>query len=95
MKSPANARRLIAGILLGGALVMLTLGVTLFADRLRDIAFVFYWLTCFLLTGMAALLAVIDMALIRRQQRREQQELIATTLREAEAEKAKRTPPGS
>ena len=93
MKLRGNLRRWIAGAFLGGALAMLILGTTLFANHLRDLAFVFYWLTCFLLTGAAALLALIDMALIRREQRREQQELIATTLREAEAEKARKNPP--
>lgn len=93
MKSPGNTRRWIAGILLAGALALLFLGFTFFADRLRDVAFILYWLGCFLLTGIAALLALIDMALLRREQRREQQELIATTLREAEEEKARKNWP--
>ena len=91
MKSPVNMRRLAAGIFLGIALVMLVLGLTLFSQHLNGFRFAFYWLTCFLFTGLAAITALIDMALLRHKLRQEQRELIASTMEEAQLEKARKS----
>lgn len=91
MKSPINGRRLVAGLFLGVALLMLLLGMTLFSGQLVGLRFAFYWLTCFLFTGLAAIIALIDMALIRQKLRQEQHDLIASTLNEAQLEKNRKS----
>ena len=79
-----NRRRVVTGFFLGVAFLMLVLGMTLLSGHLRKDAFLIYWLTCFLLTGLAAILALVDMMMIRRESRDEQRELIKTTLEQAE-----------
>lgn len=90
MKSgPFSARRLVAGTFLLGALIMLVLGLTAFSSSLTGMRFILFWLVCFLLTGLSALLAIIDVALIRRELKKEQRALIEATLAAAHAERAK------
>ena len=84
-----NRRRMVTGIFLGAALLMLILGLTVLSGTLKRDSFLIYWLTCFLLTGLAAILALVDMMIIRRQSRDEQRELIKTTLEQAEKEAKK------
>jgi hypothetical protein len=79
-----NRRRVVTGIFLGAALLMLIFGFTVLSGHLTRDAFLIYWLICFLLTGLAAILALVDMMIIRRQSREEQRELIRTTLEQAE-----------
>ncbi|MEP6663465.1 MAG: hypothetical protein ABJC04_07340, partial [Verrucomicrobiota bacterium] len=57
-----NSRRVIGAIFLGASLLMLVLGLSVFWTRLSQIGFVFYWLICFLCSGAAALIALVDMA---------------------------------
>ena len=78
-----NRRRMVTGILLGAALLMLILGLTVLSGHLKRDAFLIYWLICFLLTGLAAIFALVDMMIIRRKSREEQRELIRTTLDQA------------
>lgn len=78
------ARRLATGILLGGAFVMLVLGTTLLSSHLKESTFLIYWLICFLLTGLAAVLALVDMVIIRHESREEQRALIKETLEQTE-----------
>lgn len=93
--SPVNFRRWAAGIFLVAAVLMLVLGMTHFSDRLEGKDFLIYWLTCFLFTGLAALFALIDVAIIRRQSRNEQRELIKETLEKTERDVNKFRPPDS
>jgi len=79
-----NRRRAVTGILLGCALLMLILGLTVLSGTLKRDSFLIYWLICFLLTGLAAIFALFDLMMIRRQSRDEQRELIRTTLEQAE-----------
>ncbi len=82
-------RRMISGLFLFLALLMLALGLTLFSAKLAGVNFATYWLVCFLLTGIAAITALADLALIRRKLRKEQQQLIQSTVEDARSEKAK------
>jgi len=86
MRSASKIRQWLAGISLALALVMLILGLTLLEGRLRAFGFLIYWLVCFSLTGLAALLALIDLFFLKRQLRSDQQELIEQTLNEAKDE---------
>ena len=79
-----NPRRVVTGIFLGVAFLMLILGLTALSAHLKRDSFLIYWLICFVLTGLAAILALVDMMMIRRQSREEQRELIQTTLEQAE-----------
>ena len=83
MRSASKVRQWLAGISLAMALVMLVLGLTVLEGRLRTFGFLIYWLVCFSLTGLAALLAMIDLFFLKRQLRSAQQELIEQTLNEA------------
>jgi uncharacterized membrane protein YecN with MAPEG domain len=83
MRSASSVRRWLAGVFLGVALLMLAVGLTVLSSRLRAVGFLVYWLICFGLTGAAALVALIDLFLLRRQLRHAQQELIEQTLNEA------------
>lgn len=78
--SRVNFRRWAAGVFLAASALMLALGLTLFSGQLKGTDFLIYWLLCFLFTGFAALFALIDMAIIRRQSRNEQRDLIQKTL---------------
>lgn len=86
---PFSARRLVAGTFLFGALIMLALGLTFFSSHLKGVTFILFWLVCFLLTGLSAILAVIDVALIRRELKKEQRALIESTLAAAQADRVK------
>lgn len=80
----ANFRRWAAGIFLSAATLMLVLGLTAFSGRLAGIDFLTYWLVCFLFTGLAAIFALTEMAVIRYKSRDEQRDLIKETLEQAE-----------
>lgn len=73
--------------LLGIALVMLVLGETLLAKSLSGRRFIFYWLACFVFTGLAAMTALIDFFAVRRRARIYQRELMAEVFSEAEKKK--------
>ena len=62
---------------------MLVLGLTVLAAYLQKTTFIIYWTACFLVTGTAAIVALIDLAMIRREERRQQQALISETVKEA------------
>ena len=62
------------------AVGMLVAGLTVLENRLTRIDFLLYWLACFVFTGLAALTALWDASVVRRQSRREQQRLINETL---------------
>ena len=62
------------------AVGMLAAGLTVLETRLKRMDFLLYWLVCFVFTGLAALTALWDASVVRRQSRREQQRLIDETL---------------
>jgi hypothetical protein len=59
---------------------MLIAGESVLRGRLRDFAFVVYWLACFGLTCLAILIAFLDVRALGRQTRQEQRDLLKTTL---------------
>ena len=69
--SPNLPRRRAQLILLVVAVVMLGLGLTVFAKSLTGLALIAYYLVCLALTLIAMLLALRDMRDIRRQNREE------------------------
>jgi len=54
------------------------------------LAFVLYWLVCVLLTGLAILIAYLDVRALRYRTRQEQRELFEATLKKIEAEAKER-----
>jgi hypothetical protein len=84
MPAARTIRRWIGGLLLAGALTMLVLGQTVLKSKLHDADYIRYWMICFVLTGGALLVALIDVMMIKRETRNEQKELIDETLHEIE-----------
>ncbi len=77
MALSSDARRRWFGVVcLAIAAAMLVLGQTVFKARLRQHAFVYYWLICTMMTGLTLLIALLDMRAVRRRSRREQNELV-------------------
>lgn len=72
------------------AAVMLILGMTVLEGRLKRYDFLVYWAVCFVLTGLAGILAALDLIVIRRKSRQAQRELIEEALHEVEEEKRRR-----
>ena len=71
---------------------MLILGQTALEGRLSPLAFVAYWSGCFILTAVAACVALIDASRVRAEQRESQRALIESTIKEIEREKHSRQP---
>ena len=71
---------------------MLICGQTVLKNRLGALEYLVYWLGCFLLTGLAFILAFLDVRSVQRRVRQEQRNLLETTLRNIETE-AKKKPP--
>ena len=69
---------------------MLVVGQTLLENRLPPLPLVVYWSLCFILTGVAAAVALLDAARVRAEQREAQRALIESTLREIERQKRSR-----
>ncbi|HEX5221886.1 MAG TPA: hypothetical protein VFZ59_20140 [Verrucomicrobiae bacterium] len=80
-------RRWFGGICLLTAIAMLVVGQTLLKDRLQPLTFAAYWSVCFIVTGVAALVAWVDASRVRAEQRDAQRALIESTLREIERQK--------
>jgi membrane protein implicated in regulation of membrane protease activity len=90
MSSTDKRRRWLGATFLLAALGMLVAGETLLRSRLGGVAFVIYWLACFVFTGLALLFASLDAAIVRRRARAEQREFLEDTLKEIERERAAR-----
>jgi drug/metabolite transporter (DMT)-like permease len=85
--SPDVRRRSLGGIFLVAALAMLIAGQTVLQDRLGPTGFIFFWLGCFVFTGLALLVAILDFSAVRRRTRKEQLELFENTLKGIEQQK--------
>jgi uncharacterized membrane protein len=83
-------RRWLGIICLVTAIVMLIAGETILREQLTGVGMLVYWLTCFAITGLAALLAIRDVVQVRRENRAEQRKLLEQTLQEVERERAHR-----
>lgn len=93
MLTPVDARRRWFGaffLICSGA--MLVWGITLLSNWLvkHPLAFIFYWMTCALFTGLALLIAMLDMFIMRRRSRNEQIALAQKSFAEIEDEAKKR-----
>jgi len=89
----ANAksrRRWFGALCLLTALVMLVAGETLLSGKLGGVTLIGYWLGCFVLTAIAAGVALIDASRMRREQRDEHRALIESTLQAIEQQKRSR-----
>ena len=90
MISATHIRRTAAGATLFGAALMMILGLTVYGAKLKGYHFVTYWGACFGLTLSSAILALADVAAIRRESRRAQQALLEETMQQVEEERRKR-----
>jgi membrane protein implicated in regulation of membrane protease activity len=83
-------RRWFGSLCLLAALVMLALGETTPGGHLNGVAFVIYWLACFVFAALAMLAAILDARALRREARAEQRALLENTLAEIEKGKVPR-----
>ena len=79
-------RRWFGALVLLAALGMLIGGETILKGKLANLVFIFYWLVCFGLTGLAILFAFLDASAVRRRTRQEQHDLFDSTLKQIERE---------
>jgi hypothetical protein len=90
-------RRWFGSLCLLAALVMLAAGETKPGERLAGVAFVIYWLACFVFAALAMLAAILDARALRLEARAEQRTLLENTVAEIENRKVPRaklqTPP--
>ena len=87
MPNSADALRRWCGLLfLLLAFGLLIWGQTVLRDSLHGVAFFIYWFFCFLFTFAAIITALLDVRATRKRARKEQEELVARTLREIERE---------
>jgi len=79
-------RRWFGAIVLAVALLMLILGETMLKGKMGDAAFLLYWLVCFVLTGLAIVVAFRDVKAVQNEVRSEQRTLLESTLKDIELE---------
>ena len=85
MSNNAQAwRRWFGLVFLGIAFAMLVWGQTVLQPKPDGVAFILYWLGCFVFTVLAMMTALLDIWLIRRKQRRDRRELVRRTFSNAE-----------
>jgi protein-S-isoprenylcysteine O-methyltransferase Ste14 len=87
-------RRWFGAIILVLALVMLVLGETVLKGKMSDVAFLAYWLICFVCTALAIVVAFRDVKAVQHEVRSEQRILLESALKDIESEarsKQKRT----
>jgi hypothetical protein len=83
-------RRWFGALCLLVAIVMLVTGETTPSERLDGVAFVIYWMACFLFAALAMLVGILDARALRREARAEQRALLGNTLEEIEKGKVPR-----
>jgi hypothetical protein len=85
MPDSAEARRRWFGLFfLVAAAGLLVWGQTILRPRLTGLTFVIYWLICFVLTGLAIVIAIVDLRATRRRSREEQRHLLERAWRDIE-----------
>jgi len=67
--------RAIGAILITASCLMVVLGVTVWSAQLQGFRYLLYWSWCFLLLMLTVLVALIDLLMIRRADRRTRREL--------------------
>jgi hypothetical protein len=86
MAQADRKRRWFGAMVLATDLLMLIIGQTLLKDRLSGVGFVLYWMICFILTGIAIFVALVDARVLQYRTRREHRELVQNTLEEIDTE---------
>ena len=69
-----------AAVVLGIAVAMLFLGLTVLKPYLGGLLYIFYWLGCIVFTFLALIFAFADLQQVRQRSRDEQRELIENAL---------------
>lgn len=72
---------------------MLIWGQTVLKPYLAGMGYVVYWLFCFGFTGLAMLIALLDMRAVRRQLREQHLHMIQRTLTDVQSEARESDPP--
>jgi hypothetical protein len=75
-------RRWFGAVALLAAGAMLVAGETVLKERMAPVAFLVYWLACFVFTGLAIIIAFRDARAVREQTRQEQRDLLESALKE-------------
>jgi uncharacterized RDD family membrane protein YckC len=78
-------RRWFGALVLLAAIGMLICGDTVLKEKLGILAFFIYWVVCFALTGLAIMVAFLDVRALQRRIRQEQHDLFESTLKKIEA----------
>ncbi len=87
----STARRWLGALVLAAAVGMLVVGETALKGRLDPLSLFLYWMACLVLTGLAVLIALLDVRSLRRKSREAERDLISTTLKDIEIEARERT----
>jgi len=82
-------RRSFGALCLLAAILLLVADEYLLKGRLSGVAFLAYWLVCFLFTVLAIVAACLDVRELRRTTRSEQRALLENTLHEIGEEKSR------
>jgi cation transport ATPase len=85
-RDATTLRRVLGAACLTAALAMLIAGQTILRPHLSNLSFLLYWLTCFLFTGAAILIAFLDGRAVQRRTRREARDLLEATLSRIETD---------
>lgn len=85
-----SRRRWFGTLCLLAAGAMLVAGETVLKERLSMLAFVFYWLGCFVFTVLAICAALLDARALRQESRDQQRTLFEDTLGKIERKKRER-----
>src|SRR5258707_9231659 len=83
-------RRWFGGLVLVSAISMLVCGEAVLQRRLSPRFFVLYWLVCFVLTGIAFIVALRDLRAVQERTRQQHRDLLESTLNEIETEALRR-----
>jgi hypothetical protein len=81
-----SRRRRFGVVVLSAALILLIAGETVLKDRLGRVGFILYWMACFICTGLAILVALVDARVLKSKVREEQRDLVKDILKEIEAD---------
>lgn len=82
--SSTARRRILGSLFLLTALAMLILGQTVLWDRLVGVDFVFYWMACVIMTGLAVLTAILDFRALVQRSYKEQHDLLVSAIQDIE-----------
>lgn len=87
MALDANARRRWFGtIAVLAALAMVICGETVLRDRLGPFTTLIYWLVCMIFTGVAVMMAFLDVRALGQRTRQEQRALFEATLKKIKSD---------